>query len=152
MSRGTGVPAWSRRQSAIFKVVSTISVSLMPDACHPTTAREKTSIAKATYINPDHVLTYVKSVTHTAFGRAAEVPVQQIRSPLLVLRSCTGFGFPTPDEAVHGFIPHEPVHGPDRVPDPGPRRHAPAVGPGPVTGERIRASRARTAATNAMPR
>ena len=34
-----------------------VSVSLMPDACQPRIAREKTSIAKATYTNPAHVLT-----------------------------------------------------------------------------------------------
>jgi hypothetical protein len=30
--------------------------------------------------------------------------------PLGVLRCFTGFGFPASDEAVHGFVPHEPVH------------------------------------------
>ncbi|MCB5274044.1 hypothetical protein BJG92_01571 [Arthrobacter sp. SO5] len=57
MPAGTGVPAWSRRQSAIFKVVSTMSVSLTVEPCQPTIAREKTSIAKATYAKPAHVLT-----------------------------------------------------------------------------------------------
>lgn len=37
----------------------------------PTIIRECTSVTNAVYANPDHVGTYVKSQTHSWFGRAA---------------------------------------------------------------------------------
>jgi hypothetical protein len=41
------------------------------DACQPTIRRENTSMTNATYTNPRHVATYVRSATHSWFGRMA---------------------------------------------------------------------------------
>jgi hypothetical protein len=70
--------------------VSTMSCPFRGAPCQPTIARENTSIAKATYTKPAHVV----GDPHGIRPGRGEVRVQQIRSPLAVLRSRTGFGFP----------------------------------------------------------
>jgi hypothetical protein len=41
------------------------------DARQPTIRRENTSMTNATYTNPRHMATYVRSATHSWFGRPA---------------------------------------------------------------------------------
>src|SRR5579875_2961014 len=64
-------PSRRRAYSACSSASSTKSVRADVDTFQPTIRRAYTSITNATYTKPCHVETYVKSDTHSAFGRSA---------------------------------------------------------------------------------